>query len=55
MSDSDSGVQVGSIIGSVAAAYLSWVKWHSVTWVIIHAMCSWFYVIYYAFKYGMPS
>lgn len=38
-------------LGSVLAGALSWMKWHSVGYLIIHALCSWFYVIYYVLKY----
>ena len=42
----------GEIIGTVLAMILSWTKWHSVRWVIIHGIFNWFYVIYYLLKYG---
>lgn len=44
MSDSTNG---GISLGSVVAGILSWMKWHSVGLAILHAICSWFYVVYY--------
>ncbi len=38
-------------LGSVLAVVLSWTVNKSVCWAIVHAMCSWFYVIYHLFKY----
>jgi hypothetical protein len=34
-------------IGTVLAIILSWTSNHSVLWAILHAFCSWFYVIYW--------
>jgi hypothetical protein len=28
---------------------LSWSANHSILWMIVHGICSWFYVIYYAY------
>jgi hypothetical protein len=39
-------------IGSVLAAILSWQTHHSLLWALIHAFCSWFYVIYHWFIHG---
>jgi hypothetical protein len=39
-------------IGTIIAAILSWLKWHSIGWAIIHGLLGWLYVIYYALKYG---
>jgi hypothetical protein len=49
MSDTSNGAIT---LGNVVAGLLSWMKWHSAGYAILHAMCSWIYVIYYAFKYG---
>lgn len=49
MSASASG---GISLGSVVAGILSWMKWHSVGYAIIHAICGWLYVVYYILKYG---
>jgi len=34
--------------GSILAVTLSWSIHHSILWMILHGICSWFYVIYYA-------
>lgn len=44
----ESGVELGSVI----AVVLSWYKWHSIAWMILHGGFSWFYVIYYAYYYN---
>ena len=33
---------------SALAITISWAKWHSILWAMIHGVCSWFYVLYYA-------
>lgn len=38
--------------GSVLAMIISWSINHSILWAIIHGVCSWLYVIYYALGYG---
>ena len=38
--------------GSALAMVISWSQWHSIWWAIIHGICSWFYVIYFAYKDG---
>lgn len=42
----------GISFGTVVAIILSWMKWHSIPWLILHGFLSWIYVIYYFFKYG---
>jgi hypothetical protein len=34
--------------GSMVSITLSWSVNHSILWMIVHGICSWFYVIYYA-------
>ncbi len=34
--------------GSMIAIVLSFAKNHSILWMIVHGVCSWFYVIYSA-------
>jgi hypothetical protein len=34
--------------GSILAITLSWSVNHSIVWMIVHGILSWFYVIYYA-------
>jgi len=45
-----SGIGIGTII----AVILSWIKWHSVGWAIVHGLLGWLYVIYYLIKFGFP-
>jgi len=40
--------QVGISFGSALAITISWSLHKSILWAIIHGMCSWFYVLYYA-------
>jgi hypothetical protein len=35
--------------GSMVAITLSWSANHSILWMILHGICSWFYVLYYAY------
>lgn len=47
-------VNVGSAtanIGGIIAAVLSYLKWHSIGYAILHFLCGWIYVIYYLLKY----
>jgi hypothetical protein len=37
--------------GGVLAAIISYAKWHSIAWMILHALFGWLYVIYFAIKY----
>ena len=41
----------GLSFGAALAMVISYVKWHSVGWVIVHGLMSWFYVIYFALRY----
>jgi hypothetical protein len=52
MSDNSSGITLGGLIGTVLAAFLSWDMWGSLVWAAVAALFGWFYVIYYALKYG---
>jgi hypothetical protein len=49
MSESTSA---GIGLGSVIAVVLSWHVNHSILWAILHAIFSWFYVIYWAMTYS---
>jgi hypothetical protein len=42
------GVKSGISFGSALAITISWSKWHSILWAMIHGVLSWVYVIYYA-------
>ncbi|MEM7166572.1 MAG: hypothetical protein AAF581_13985 [Planctomycetota bacterium] len=37
--------------GSALAIAISWSMNQSLLWAIVHGLCSWFYVIYYAIRY----
>ena len=50
MANSSSTCGIG--IGGVIAIILSWMKWHSILWCIIHGLFGWFYVLYYWIQYG---
>ena len=41
-------------IGAIAAAVMSYMKWHSLGYAILHCLCGWFYVLYYLIAYGNP-
>jgi len=38
--------------GAVLAMIISYVKWQSIGWAILHGIFNWGYVIYYIIKYG---
>ncbi len=38
-------------LGSVIAIVISYMKWHSIGWAILHGMLGWAYVIYYLIEY----
>ncbi len=42
----------GISLGAVIAAVISYVKWQSIGWAILHGAFGWGYVIYYIIKYG---
>lgn len=41
----------GVSFGTIVAMFISWLKWHSIPWMIVHGFLSWIYVIYYFIKY----
>ena len=41
------GIMTG---GSVLAMIISWSLNHSILWAMLHGICGWFYVVYYAIK-----
>jgi len=45
MSNSSSGIGIGCVL----AIILSWVRNASILYAILHGLCSWIYVIYWAF------
>jgi hypothetical protein len=42
-------------LGTIIAVLISWIKWHSIGWAIVHGFFGWFYVIYYFLTYGIDS
>jgi hypothetical protein len=48
MKDSSSAGTAGIGFGCAIAITISWSVNKSIIWCIIHGICSWFYVIYYA-------
>ncbi len=46
------GVKKGVSFGAVLAIVISYAKWHSIGFAIIHGLLNWFFVIYYILKYG---
>ncbi len=42
----------GVTIGAVLAIVISYVKWKSIGWAMLHGFLGWFYVIYYIIEYG---
>lgn len=45
-------VSKGFSFGAVLAMVISYAKWQSIGWAIVHGVLNWFYVIYYIIKYG---
>lgn len=45
-------VKKGLSFGAALAMVISYVKWQSIGWAIIHGLLSWIYIVYYIFKYG---
>lgn len=39
--------QGGVGLGSLLAVVISWDRNHSILWAILHAICGWFYVLYF--------
>ena len=50
MSAADTAASSGIGFGSALAITISWSMWHSIVWAILHGICSWLYVIYYAWN-----
>lgn len=45
-------VTKGVSFGVVLAMVISYVKWQSIGWAILHGLLNWIYVIYYIIQYG---
>lgn len=41
-----------AMVGAALATVISYVKWQSIGWAILHGALNWVYVIYYIIKYG---
>lgn len=44
-------VEKGLGFGSALAIVISYVKWKSIGWAVVHGLMSWIYVIYFALRY----
>lgn len=42
----------GLTVGAALAMIISYVKWQSIGWALLHGVLNWVYVIYYIIKYG---
>ncbi|WP_202622685.1 hypothetical protein [Candidatus Enterococcus huntleyi] len=40
-------IKTGISFGCALAMIISYVKWHSILWAIIHGIFSWAYVVYF--------
>ncbi len=49
--DPQKGAQDCIGLGAVLAVVISYVKWKSIGWAILHGILGWIYVIYYLIKY----
>ena len=45
------GPKEGLSMGAALAMIISYAKWHSIGWAIVHGFFNWAYVIYYIIKY----
>lgn len=45
-------VTKGLSFGAALAMVISYVKWQSIGWAILHGLLNWLYVIYYVIRYG---
>jgi hypothetical protein len=48
-------VNGGISFGTIIAAILSWLKWHSIGYAILHGILGWLYVIYFWLEYGFSG
>ena len=49
--DPQKGIQDAVNIGAILAVVISYIKWESIGWAILHGLLNWFYVLYYIIKY----
>ncbi|MGM0125757.1 hypothetical protein IGI37_003158 [Enterococcus sp. AZ194] len=43
-------IKTGISFGCALAMVISYVKWHSILWAIIHGIFSWAYVVYFMLR-----
>lgn len=48
----EKSVDAGAAVGAALAVVLSYTKWKSIGWAILHGLLNWVYVIYFIIKYG---
>ncbi len=48
MSKESGAASAGIGLGAAIAVTISWSIHKSILWAILHGICSWFYVVYYA-------
>ncbi len=48
MSKESGAASAGIGLGTAIAVTISWSIHKSILWAILHGVCSWFYVVYYA-------
>ena len=49
--DPQQGIQNAVNTGAILAVVISYVKWRSIGWAILHGLLGWIYVLYYIIKY----
>lgn len=47
MNSNYEAVRDGISLGCALAIVISYVKWHSIIWAIVHGCFGWFYIIYF--------
>lgn len=45
---SDKCTSGGIGLGTLVAAFVSWMQWHSIGWMLIHGFLGWFYLFFWA-------
>lgn len=48
----EKSVDIGAMVGAALAVVISYAKWKSIGWAILHGLLNWIYVIYYIIQYG---
>ena len=47
----EKSIDIGATLGTALAVVISYVKWKSIGWAILHGILGWVYVIYFAIRY----